>query len=56
MFYHLHDSQHASNKCVSNAGFVCFFSLSPIPEIKNKMPGEFLKKTANIIQFMFYRL
>lgn len=42
VYNHLHYSQHASKKSVSNAGFVCLFSLSPsIPEVNNNMPGEF---------------
>lgn len=37
----LHDKKHASNKSVSNVGFVYLFSLSPIPENNSKIPGEF---------------
>lgn len=50
----LHDSQHASKKSVSNAGFVCLFSLSPSISEVNNMPGELkwekIKHNVNIWQ------
>ena len=46
VYNHLHDSQHASKKSVSNAAFLCLFSLCPsFPEVVNNMPGEFEQKS-----------